>query len=63
MAKAKKTPGQSYVRKIGKIGSVKNHSYYVTLPVDFVRGLNWREGQRLSIKRVGIKLHITDWKP
>lgn len=58
----KKTP-KVYVRKIGKIGSVSNHSYYVTLPVDFVRGLNWREGQKLSIKRVGAKLHITDWKP
>lgn len=60
---ARKKTTAHYVRKIGKIGSVKNHSYYVTLPVEFVRGLNWREGQRLSIKRVGSKLHITDWKP
>lgn len=59
---ARKKSSKSYVRKIGKIGSIKNHSYYVTLPVEFVRGLNWREGQRLSIKRVGAKLHITDAK-
>jgi hypothetical protein len=59
---ARKKTAKNYIRKIGKIGSVKNHSYYVTLPVEFVRGLNWREGQRLNIKRVGSKLHITDAK-
>lgn len=60
---ARKKSSKSYVRKVGKIGSVKNHSYYVTLPVEYVRGLNWREGQKVQIKRVGSKLHLTDWKP
>ena len=57
----KKNP-KSFVRKIGKIGTDKNHSYYVTIPISFIRGLKWREGQKVVVKRVGKKIHIIDWQ-
>ncbi len=57
----KKSPS-SYTRKLGKIGTDKNHSYYVTIPINFVRKLGWREGQKLVIKRVGRKIHLIDWQ-
>lgn len=45
-------------RSLGRIGSEKNHSYYVTIPIDFIRGLGWEDGQKLTVKRVGKKIHI-----
>lgn len=51
---------KQYVRKVGKIGSRQNHSYYVTLPIAFVRSLGWREGQKVVVKKVGTKVHVTD---
>lgn len=50
-----------YVRKLGKIGSATNHSYYVTIPIEFVRNLSWRDNQRLIVKKRGSKLVIEDW--
>jgi bifunctional DNA-binding transcriptional regulator/antitoxin component of YhaV-PrlF toxin-antitoxin module len=51
---------KSSTRKLGKIGSEQNHSYYVTLPIDFIRKLGWQDGQKLIVKRVGKKVHIID---
>ena len=55
----RKSPKES-VRKIGKIGTEKNHSFYLTLPMEFVKALGWQEGQRVTVRRVGKKLHILD---
>jgi len=46
------------VRKLGKTGNVNSPSYYVTLPVDLVRGLDWKEGQKVLIKRSRQKIVI-----
>lgn len=46
------------IRKIGKTGNVNSPSYYVTLPVDVVRGLGWNEGQQVVIKRSRQKIVI-----
>jgi len=59
---AKKKAAKQYTRKVGKIGSRSNHSYYVTLPIAYIRNLGWREGQKVIVKRVGTKLHIADWE-
>lgn len=56
----RKKINKSYQRTLGKIGSPANHSYYVTLPIGFIRGLKWKEGQQLTIKKVGSKIHITN---
>lgn len=46
------------VRKLGKIGSAKNYSYYVTLPMDFVKELGWKDGQKLAIRKPGKKQRL-----
>lgn len=57
---AETKPRKESVRKIGKIGTEKNHSFYLTIPMEFIRALGWQEGQRVTVKRVGKKLHILD---
>lgn len=55
--------GQENVRKLGRTGSPSNPSYYVTLPIEFVRNLGWRDGQKVSIKlNSDNSLSIQDWK-
>lgn len=45
-------------RKLAKRGN----SYMVTLPIDLVRELNWKDKQKLTIKRTRGGLVIRDWK-
>ena len=47
------------VRKIGETGS---YTYFLTLPKSDLRALGWRKGQKVTIKRVGKKLILEDWK-
>jgi len=37
-------------------------SYMVSLPIELVRDLKWRQGQKLTIRKSGEKLVIEDWK-
>jgi len=37
-------------------------SYMVSLPIELVRNLKWRQGQKLTIRKSGEKLVIEDWK-
>ena len=46
------------IRKILKRGD----SYTITLPIDMVRELKWRERQKLVLKMSGKKIIIEDWK-
>ena len=41
--------GQENIRKLGRTGSPENPSYYVTLPINFIRNLNWRDGQKVVV--------------
>jgi len=45
-------------RKIFKSGE----SYAVTLPVEIIRDLGWREKQKITVKKKGKKIIIEDWK-
>lgn len=48
-----------HIRNIQKT----HRTYYVTLPVDLMRGLKWRERQKVEIHLFGRdKLIIKDWK-
>ncbi|MEK7140198.1 MAG: AbrB/MazE/SpoVT family DNA-binding domain-containing protein [Patescibacteria group bacterium] len=47
------------IRKITKVGK---GSLMVTLPIDLVRKLGWKEKQRVVVKRKGSKIIISDWK-
>ncbi len=48
------------IRKLGRTGRGK--SITVTLPIEFIRELKWREKQKVVIKKRGDKLIIEDWK-
>ena len=48
------------VRKLSKTGGGKSIS--VTLPIEMVRQLRWREHQRVVVRKSGSKLVIEDWK-
>lgn len=59
---AQEKPFKESTRKIGKIGTARNHSFYLTLPMNFVKQLGWREGEKVTVRRVGKKLHILNAK-
>ena len=46
------------IRKITKLGK---WSYGLTLPIDIVRKLKWRERQKVVVKLRGKKITIEDW--
>lgn len=48
------------VRKLTKTG---DYTYYVTIPKVFIDELNWKERQRLVVKKRGNGLIVEDWKP
>jgi len=37
-------------------------SFGITLPIEMVRALKWRERQKVVVKKSGAKLTISDWK-
>lgn len=47
------------IRKLSKIG---NKSIAVTLPIELVRELKWKEKQKVVVKKRGKKLVVEDWK-
>ncbi|HBZ36852.1 MAG TPA: hypothetical protein DEO26_04010 [Candidatus Veblenbacteria bacterium] len=52
-------PKGSNIRKLTKIGG---KSIGLTLPIEMVRGLGWKEKQKVVVKRVKRGLLINDWK-
>ncbi len=51
--------GEQNIRKLTKLGK---KSLAVTLPVDIVKGLKWKEKQKVVVKRVRGGVVIKDWK-
>ena len=47
------------IRKLSRVGNV---SLGLTLPIEFVRKLKWREKQKVIVELKGKKLTIKDWK-
>lgn len=56
---ADKKSTEKNIRKLTKLGK---KSIGLTLPIEMVRDLNWREKQRVVVKKSGNKLIISDWK-
>jgi len=48
-----------HARKLHKVGG---GTYTVTLPIDAIRELKWKVGQRVEIEMKGKGLLISDWK-
>jgi len=49
------------IRKLGKTG--KGASVYLTLPIEIIRQLKWRDGQKVVVAKRGQGILISDWKP
>lgn len=47
------------IRKLSKIGK---QSVGVTLPIEEIRSLGWREGQKLTVKRIHSGFEVRDWR-
>lgn len=47
------------IRKLTKVG---RQSIAVTLPIEIVRELKWKEKQKVVVKRVKGGVMIKDWK-
>ncbi len=47
------------IRKLSKIGK---QSMGITLPIEEIRKLGWREKQKLKVKRIKGGFEIKDWK-
>lgn len=48
------------IRSLTKVSG--GRSYVVTLPIEMVRQLKWRERQKLVVKKRGQRIIIEDWK-
>ena len=49
------------IRSLGKVAG--GSSYAITLPIEIIRELGWRKGQKLVVKKHGEGIIIKDWKP
>ena len=57
---ARKKLGERNIRKLTRTGGGKSIS--VTLPIDVVRELGWKDRQKVVIKKRGNGFLIEDWK-
>lgn len=48
------------VRKLTRTGGGKSIS--VTLPIEFVRLLGWKDRQKVVVRKTGKKIVIEDWR-
>ncbi|MDP3740863.1 MAG: AbrB/MazE/SpoVT family DNA-binding domain-containing protein [bacterium] len=57
---AKKTRKKQNIHKLSRIGP---RSLGITLPAEFLDDLNWREKQKLVVRKSHGRLIISDWRP
>ncbi len=57
---ARQKIGESNIRKLTRTGGGK--SIGVTLPIEYIRELGWKDRQKVVVKKQGQKLVIEDWK-
>lgn len=48
------------IRKLTRTGRGKSVS--VTLPIEYIRALGWKDRQKVTVRKSGKKLIIEDWK-
>jgi bifunctional DNA-binding transcriptional regulator/antitoxin component of YhaV-PrlF toxin-antitoxin module len=51
---------QRNIRSLTKVA--KGSSYSVTIPIEYIRKLKWREKQKLEVKSYQDRIIIRDWK-
>lgn len=57
---ANRSSEERHVRKLGKTGGGK--TYMLTIPIEYVRQLNWRDGQKLSVLIENDRLVVNELK-
>ena len=48
-------------RNVRKLLKNSGGSIQITLPIEFIRELKWRDGQKVTVQKVGNRLIIEDW--
>jgi bifunctional DNA-binding transcriptional regulator/antitoxin component of YhaV-PrlF toxin-antitoxin module len=48
-------------KNIRKITKVAKHSFAVTIPIEIIEKLGWKEHQKVVVKQSGKKIIIEDW--
>jgi hypothetical protein len=56
---ANKKTNETNIRKLTKIGK---QSIGLTLPIELVRNLGWRERQKVVVKKIRGGIVIRDWR-
>ncbi len=49
------------IRNLLKVA--RGNSYGITIPIDMVRKLKWKAGQKVEVKLVRNQVIIRDWRP
>lgn len=49
-------------RNTRKLYKTKRGSVTVTLPIEMIRDLKWRDGQKVTFRQSGSKIIIEDWE-
>ncbi|MBP9732585.1 MAG: hypothetical protein KBD29_03965 [Candidatus Magasanikbacteria bacterium] len=57
---ARQKIADSNIRKLTRTGGGK--SVGLTLPIEYVRELGWKDRQKVVVKKQGQKLVIEDWR-
>lgn len=56
---ARRKTSENNIRKLTRVGLT---SLCVTIPIEYINDLKWRNGQKVVIYKKGKKLVIEDWK-
>ncbi len=48
------------IRRLTRMGG--GRSMGITLPIEMLRALSWREKQKVTLKKVGKRIIIEDWE-
>lgn len=57
---ARRSLEERNIRKLTRTGRGKSVS--LTLPIEFIRELRWKDRQKVTVRKSGKKLIIEDWK-
>jgi len=53
---------QKNIRKLKRTGKGNSGSFSVTIPMEMVKELGWREKQKIVFKKRGKGILISDWE-
>jgi antitoxin component of MazEF toxin-antitoxin module len=49
-------------KNIRKLTKIAKHSFSLTIPIEIIEKLKWKEHQKVVVKLSGKKIIIEDWK-